>query len=71
MPASNNAEETTRDTTAIEVQFDPVCGEEIVDVRAAVTVQRNGGRLWFCSERCRARFLLEPQRYAVSCVELE
>jgi trehalose synthase len=47
-----------------EVRRDPVCGMAIEEAAAAAFVATVDGRGYaFCSEQCRARFLLNPARY--------
>ncbi len=43
-----------------QVEKDPVCGM-FVAREAAVTFQRNGETIYFCSEKCREKFLEAPK----------
>ncbi len=47
------------------VDVDPVCGCQLLPEVAAVAprVEWEGATFVFCSETCRARFLVEPERY--------
>ena len=42
---------------------DPVCGMAIDAASAATSAEFDGRTYLFCSERCRARFLMRPDRY--------
>ena len=45
--------------------FDPVCGAQVDAASARGGACMQGGWVhYFCSHRCRARFLLEPDSYA-------
>lgn len=48
-----------------DVLLDPVCGMALVDPTRLPTAETEGGKLAFCSEECRARFLLNPHRYSL------
>jgi uncharacterized membrane protein YraQ (UPF0718 family)/YHS domain-containing protein len=43
--------------------IDPVCGMQVQTANAAARVEYAGEMSFFCSDRCRARFEREPQRY--------
>ncbi len=43
---------------------DPVCGMEIKDVSKAVTLVYNNTEYHFCSDSCKTKFLLDPNKYA-------
>jgi Cu+-exporting ATPase len=44
---------------------DPVCGMDVVPGQAAGgSAEHAGQTYWFCSSRCRERFVAEPARYA-------
>ena len=43
-----------------QVEKDPVCGM-FVAREAAVTIQRNNETIYFCSEKCREKFLEAPK----------
>ena len=47
------------------VDVDPVCGRQLSPEVAAKAprVEWEGESYAFCSEACRARFLVEPERY--------
>ena len=48
------------------VAKDPVCGMDVVPGEAAGgSAQHHGTTYWFCSPRCREKFIAEPSRYAV------
>lgn len=55
---SNDQRTSTRSADA-----DPVCGMT-VDLGNAIAAEHNGNCYFFCSERCRARFQAEPERYS-------
>ncbi|HVB27148.1 MAG TPA: permease, partial [Mycobacteriales bacterium] len=42
--------------------IDPVCGMQVRTADAPATATRDGERYWFCSDRCRDRFLPAPSR---------
>jgi len=42
---------------------DPVCGMAVADLRTVVVGSHEGADYFFCSELCRSRFLMEPERY--------
>lgn len=71
MAAKNDVEPLGTVGFVLEVFLDPVCGEEIEEPRSAPTVSRQGQQLYFCGERCKQRFLLDPQRYLVSGIEIK
>jgi uncharacterized membrane protein YraQ (UPF0718 family)/YHS domain-containing protein len=39
---------------------DPVCGMQVDIAQAPAFIEQDGGRLYFCSDRCRDRFVSEP-----------
>ncbi|MGH7919210.1 MAG: permease, partial [Candidatus Dormibacteraceae bacterium] len=43
---------------------DPVCGMQVQTAHAPATIEHDGERYYFCSDRCRDRFLREPDRFA-------
>jgi Cu+-exporting ATPase len=43
---------------------DPICGMTVNPDTATHRVDRAGGTVYFCSERCRGKFLAEPERYS-------
>ena len=47
------------------IDVDPVCGRPLQPAVAALAprIERDGESFVFCSDACRARFLLEPERY--------
>lgn len=47
------------------MRTDPVCGMQL-DTMTAFAAGHNGETFWFCSERCRNRFVADPQHYAVA-----
>jgi len=48
----------------LEARRDPVCGMAIQEGAAAARAEYGGRMFVFCSEGCRARFLVAPERYA-------
>jgi Cu+-exporting ATPase len=44
---------------------DPVCGMRIDEAESHGTVRYEGRTYHFCSERCRAKFEADAERYAV------
>ncbi|MCC7109755.1 MAG: YHS domain-containing protein [Deltaproteobacteria bacterium] len=71
MAAKNDVEPLGPTGFVLEILLDPVCGEEIEDPASAPSVTRLGQQLYFCGERCKQRFLLDPQRYLVSGIEIK
>lgn len=53
------------------IETDPVCGMELRRADAAASMAWNGELFFFCSDACHAKFAREPDRYRVSCVEVE
>ena len=54
---------TVRDDGHGKTAIDPVCGME-VDVKTAKHIARHAGRdVYFCSPRCKEKFLADPDRY--------
>ena len=47
-----------------DIQRDPVCGMDIDTQDAAAKSQHQGRTYYFCSESCKEKFDLNPQRYA-------
>jgi uncharacterized protein len=43
---------------------DPVCGMQVEIAHAPATTEHGGHKIYFCSERCRDRFLSDPDRCA-------
>jgi YHS domain-containing protein len=43
---------------------DPVCGMQVERAHPGATTQHDGHPVFFCSDRCRARFLEDPDRYS-------
>jgi xanthine dehydrogenase accessory factor len=41
---------------AVAAAIDPVCGMEVAPVEGTPHLETAGGRVWFCSERCRTAF---------------
>jgi YHS domain-containing protein len=61
----------TREVPApLLTEIDPVCGME-VDPRRAQSATHDEEVFYFCSDRCRTKFVLEPDRYCVSCLEVQ
>jgi YHS domain-containing protein len=48
---------------ATEGHRDPVCGMAITDLSTAMKLPYGGLDFFFCSEGCRLRFEIAPQRY--------
>lgn len=48
------------------VAVDPVCGMSVPTGGAAISVERDGGSVYFCCARCRTAFVEEPARYAAA-----
>jgi YHS domain-containing protein/uncharacterized membrane protein YraQ (UPF0718 family) len=44
--------------------LDPVCGMQVRTADAPAQSRRNGDTVWFCSDRCRDRFEVDPGRYS-------
>lgn len=70
MPRKPSLEPARTSSAPIEAIYDPVCGEEIARPEVAPAHTRDGVRHYFCSDRCKTRFLLDPLRYLVSGVEI-
>jgi len=45
---------------------DPVCGMQVDEKNAPASSVYNGAFYGFCSEKCKDKFDLNPERYAVS-----
>jgi hypothetical protein len=43
---------------------DPVCGMQVERANPGATTEHEGRTVLFCSDRCRDRFLADPERYA-------
>ena len=43
--------------------FDPVCGMTVAVATARHTHEHHGVRHYFCSPRCREKFIADPERY--------
>jgi len=52
-----------RIAAGIEEHRDPVCGMAIVDPETATRIDHDGDTILFCSDTCRTRFVLAPDRY--------
>lgn len=70
MSAKPTPEPTAAERLPTDPCYDPVCGEEVARPDLAPSLTRDGQHLVFCSDRCKTRFLLDPQRYLVSDVEV-
>jgi len=46
-----------------ELTIDPVCGMKVDPAKAAATVEHQGTRYFFCSQRCATKFQAEPDKY--------
>jgi YHS domain-containing protein len=54
-----------KQTTVLSQTFDPVCGVRVDGSTAKGGACMQGGLVhYFCSFRCKSRFLLEPEAYA-------
>lgn len=49
---------------------DPVCGMEVDEATAAVTLGYRGGTFYFCAPACLSAFLSEPDKY-LNALEIE
>ena len=50
---------------AVSQTFDPVCGAQVdADSAKGGACMQGGWVHYFCSLRCKSRFLLEPEAYA-------
>ena len=49
--------------------IDPVCGMQVQTASAAARVDYDGEAFYFCSDRCRQRFELDPGRYSERAAE--
>ncbi|HEU4568445.1 MAG TPA: permease [Marmoricola sp.] len=45
---------------------DPVCGMQVEQANPGATAEHEGRTVYFCSDRCRDRFLADPERYLTS-----
>jgi len=43
--------------------IDPVCGMEVDENAAPATAEYDGEFYYFCSEKCRQEFLLDPGQF--------
>ena len=57
---SANTRRNQKEIRREQVEKDPVCGM-FVAREAAVKLERKGEDLYFCSEKCRAKFLEAPE----------
>ncbi len=46
--------------------IDPVCGMTVIAADPTARAEHDGITVWFCSGRCRARYIEEPERYAAA-----
>jgi YHS domain-containing protein len=44
--------------------IDPICGMQVETANAPAVAHHDGRALYFCSDRCRERFVADPGRYA-------
>jgi YHS domain-containing protein/uncharacterized membrane protein YraQ (UPF0718 family) len=44
--------------------IDPVCGMQVQTANAPAQLTYNGETHWFCSDRCKERFTVEPERHS-------
>jgi YHS domain-containing protein/uncharacterized membrane protein YraQ (UPF0718 family) len=44
--------------------LDPICGMQVETANAPARAEHNGQTFYFCSDRCRERFVSNPDRYA-------
>jgi uncharacterized protein len=44
--------------------IDPVCGMQVEKTAAPASAAAEGQTVWFCSDRCRAKFVAEPNQFA-------
>jgi Cu+-exporting ATPase len=49
-------------TRNAELVKDPICGMDVEPVNAAARAQGKDGVLYFCSLRCRDKFLANPEQ---------
>ena len=47
---------------------DPVCGMSLDPSVAKFRVERDGATTYFCSERCKSKYLADPDKYAIASV---
>ncbi len=45
---------------------DPVCGMQVERAQAPAVTEHDAATVYFCSDRCHARFVKDPTRYAVA-----
>ncbi|GAB4353346.1 MAG: heavy metal translocating P-type ATPase [Immundisolibacter sp.] len=45
---------------------DPVCGMQVAEDRTAATAQHAGATFYFCSSRCRERFVADPEKFVTT-----
>lgn len=45
------------------ISEDPVCGMKVEKALASSTTMYRGTKVFFCSDSCRATFLLDPEHY--------
>jgi P-type Cu+ transporter len=48
---------------------DPVCGMDVDPAATAYRAEHGGVRYYFCSERCRAKFIADPDRFTKDSAE--
>lgn len=42
---------------------DPVCHMNVDEAKATIIAEHDGETYYFCAQRCKERFLAEPDRY--------
>ena len=52
------------DDSTARLTRDPVCGRELTLAQTLLVSEHDGELHPFCSERCRMRFALHPERFA-------
>ncbi|QKJ20258.1 XdhC family protein [Microbacterium hominis] len=57
---------TPSEPSAPATAIDPVCGMTVVAAEPTLHTEHEGKTVWFCAPGCRARFIKEPERYAVA-----
>lgn len=50
----------------VGLAVDPVCGMQVDAAQSPASIDHGGLRWYFCSDRCRARFCEDPDRWAAS-----
>jgi Cu+-exporting ATPase len=61
----------TNNTTAPDVQIDPVCGMQVDAETAAASEQYEGNTYYFCSEHCQHKFNADPTAYVGDAIMQE